>query len=57
MQCSATGFWAALGRAIYRAVADRTHGPVLLNSRGTRMGRHAAARRLLPLRLFLPAGS
>jgi integrase/recombinase XerD len=32
--------------AIDRAVADRTHGPVLLNSRGTRMDRHAATRRL-----------
>ena len=36
----------AVGRAIDRAVADRTRGPVLLNSRGARMDRHAAARRL-----------
>ena len=36
----------AVGRAIDRAVADRTDGPVLLNSRGARMDRHAATRRL-----------
>jgi integrase/recombinase XerD len=36
----------AVGRAIDRAVTDRTHGPILLNSRGTRMDRHAATRRL-----------
>jgi integrase/recombinase XerD len=36
----------AVSRAIDRAVADRTRGPVLLNSRGARMDRHAAARRL-----------
>jgi putative transposase len=36
----------AVGRAIDRAVADRTRGPVLLNTRGTRMDRHAATRRL-----------
>ena len=36
----------AVGRAIDRAVADRTQGPVLLNSRGVRMDRHAATRRL-----------
>jgi integrase/recombinase XerD len=36
----------AVGRAIDRAVADRMHGPVLLNSRGARMDRHAATRRL-----------
>jgi integrase/recombinase XerD len=36
----------AVGRAIDRAAADRTHGPVLLNSRGTQMDRHAATRRL-----------
>jgi integrase/recombinase XerD len=29
-----------------RAVADRTHGSMLLNSRGARMDRHAATRRL-----------
>jgi integrase/recombinase XerD len=39
----------AVGRAIDRAAADRTHGPVLLNSRGSRMDRHAATRRLRPL--------
>jgi integrase/recombinase XerD len=32
----------AVGLAIDQAVANRTHGPVLLNSRGTRMDRHAA---------------
>jgi len=36
----------AVGRAIDRAVADRTRGPLLLNTRGTRMDRHAATRRL-----------
>jgi len=36
----------AVGRAIDRAVAGRAHGPVLLNSRGARMDRHAATRRL-----------
>jgi hypothetical protein len=36
----------AVSRAIDREVADRTHGPVLPNSRGARMDRHAAARRL-----------
>ena len=36
----------AVGRAIDRATGDRAGGPVLLNSRGTRMGRHAATRRL-----------
>ena len=36
----------AVGRAIDRAIADRTSGPILLNSRGTRMDRHAATRRL-----------
>ena len=39
----------AVARAIDRAVADRTHGPVLLNSRGARMDRHAATRRLRQL--------
>ena len=39
----------AVGRAIDRAVASRTAGPILLNSRGTRMDRHAAARRLRQL--------
>jgi integrase/recombinase XerD len=36
----------AVGRAIDRAAGDRTRGPILLSSRGTRMDRHAATRRL-----------
>ena len=36
----------AVARAIDRAVSARTHGPILLNSRGTRKDRHAATRRL-----------
>ncbi|WP_211588866.1 tyrosine-type recombinase/integrase [Allorhizocola rhizosphaerae] len=36
----------AVGRAIDRAVGDRTSGPILLNVRGRRMDRHAATRRL-----------
>jgi len=36
----------AVGRAIDRAVSGRSAGPILLNSRGTRMDRHAATRRL-----------
>src|SRR5690242_19841409 len=36
----------AVSRAIDRAVANRTNGPILLNSRGARMDRHAATRRL-----------
>ena len=36
----------AVGRAIDRAVGDRTRGPILLNSRGARMDRHAATRHL-----------
>jgi integrase/recombinase XerD len=36
----------SVGRAIDRAAGSRTSGPVLLNSRGTRMDRHAATRRL-----------
>ena len=36
----------AVGRAIDRAIEDRASGPILLNSRGTRMDRHAATRRL-----------
>ena len=36
----------AVGRAIDRAIGDRTGGAILLNSRGTRMDRHAATRRL-----------
>jgi len=34
----------AAGRAIDRAVAGRMRGPILLNSRGARMDRHAATR-------------
>jgi integrase/recombinase XerD len=36
----------AVGRAIDRATGGRTTGPILLNTRGTRMDRHAATRRL-----------
>jgi integrase len=36
----------AVGRAIDRAVGERARGPILLNSRGARMDRHAATRRL-----------
>ena len=36
----------AVGRAIDTAIGARTSGPILLNSRGTRMDRHAATRRL-----------
>jgi integrase/recombinase XerD len=36
----------AVGRAIDRATGDRVRGPILLNSRGARMDRHAATRRL-----------
>jgi integrase/recombinase XerD len=36
----------AVGRAIDRAAGSRPRGPVPLNSRGTRMDRHAATRRL-----------
>jgi integrase/recombinase XerD len=36
----------AVGRAIDRATGDRVGGPILLNSRGARMDRHAATRRL-----------
>jgi site-specific recombinase XerD len=36
----------AVGRAIDRAAGIRTRGPLLLNSRSTRMDRHAATRRL-----------
>ena len=44
----------AVGRAIDRAIGARTGGPILLNSRGTRMDRHAATRRLR--RLAKPPG-
>jgi integrase/recombinase XerD len=36
----------AVARAIDRATGSRVRGPILLNSRGTRMDRHAATRRL-----------
>jgi site-specific recombinase XerD len=36
----------AVGRAIDRAIGTRTRGPILLNSRGMRMDRHVATRRL-----------
>ena len=36
----------AVGRAIERAIDARTTGPILLTSRGTRMDRHCATRRL-----------
>jgi integrase/recombinase XerD len=36
----------AVARAIDRAVGTRTGGPILLNTRGARMDRHAATRRL-----------
>jgi len=36
----------AVGRAIDRAAAARVRGPILLNTRGARMDRHAATRRL-----------
>ena len=36
----------AVGRAIDRAAGSRDRGPILLNTRGTRMDRHAATRRL-----------
>jgi len=36
----------AVGRAIDRAIGHRVRGPILLNSRGARMDRHAATRRL-----------
>jgi integrase/recombinase XerD len=36
----------AVGRAIDRSIGTRTSGPILLNSRGARMDRHAATRQL-----------
>jgi integrase/recombinase XerD len=36
----------AVGRALERAIDDRSTGPILLTSRGTRMDRHCATRRL-----------
>jgi integrase len=34
----------AVSRAIERAISDRVSGPILLNTRGVRMDRHAATR-------------
>jgi integrase/recombinase XerD len=39
----------AVGRAIDRAIEGRSVGPIVLNSRGVRMNRHAATRRLRSL--------
>jgi integrase/recombinase XerD len=36
----------AVGRAMDKAIDDRSAGPVLLNQRGRRMDRHCATRRL-----------
>jgi site-specific recombinase XerD len=36
----------AVGRAVDAAIGERTSGPILLNSQGRRMDRHAATRRL-----------
>jgi integrase/recombinase XerD len=36
----------AVGRAIDQAIGSRTNGPILLNTLGARMDRHAATRRL-----------
>jgi integrase/recombinase XerD len=36
----------AISRALERSIAERTTGPILLTSRGTRMDRHCATRRL-----------
>ena len=36
----------AVSRALDHAIGDRNAGPILLNSRGARMDRHAATRRL-----------
>ena len=36
----------AVGRAVERSIDERTGGPILLTSRGTRMDRHCATRRL-----------
>ena len=42
----------AVARAIDQAIAGRIDGPILLNTRGTRMDRHAATRRLRHLAEF-----
>jgi hypothetical protein len=41
-----TGCCASCRAATDRAIGSRTRGPILLNSRGRRMGRHAVTRRL-----------
>jgi integrase/recombinase XerD len=47
----------AVGRALDRAVAGRTEGPLLLNQRGVRMDRHAATLRLRHLANMGACGS
>jgi integrase/recombinase XerD len=47
----------AVGRAIDRAIGIRTSGAILLNSRGARMDRHAATRRLRNLASAAACGS
>jgi integrase len=42
----------AVGRAIDRSCGDRVRGPILLNTRGRRMDRHYATRRLRRLAQF-----
>ena len=37
----------AVGRAIDQAIGSRTSGPILLNTRGSRMDRHAATGRVV----------
>jgi site-specific recombinase XerD len=44
----------AVSRALDHAIGDRAAGPVLLNSRGARMDRHAATRRLRTLATASP---
>jgi integrase/recombinase XerD len=44
----------AVGRSVDRAVDTRVAGPILLNTRGAKMDRHAATRRLR--RLAITAG-
>ncbi|WP_220139148.1 hypothetical protein [Nocardia sp. GTS18] len=41
--------YCAVGRGIDRAIADRDLGPILLNTRGRRMDRHCATKRLRAL--------
>ena len=44
----------AVSRSLDHAIGDRTTGPVLLNTRGARMDRHAATRRLRALAAASP---